>query len=248
MQYACYAGRCKQRLESLQYRAFIADSLSIFTLVALYYIGAGRRGTGDWCFEDGFITFRDIAQLYLRASHNFKGRVLTINSDCSYSGCWVRDCMEFLDEQGVQPCGHKAREKGMVIKVFASCKSKEIPTEYRYPVDGMHNTKSTGDMSFWTAKQLLETQSTNDIDSSELNCQSGTINEPCTLPPGLTWRTLEEMKRESSEGRTLGLMSRGILSPGLIRSRLEGMERLSPVPVKTQTSSLVSQLYTQTLS
>ena len=39
--------------------------------------------------------------------------------------------MEFLDEQGVQPCGHKAREKGMIIKVFTSCKS-EIPTEYRY--------------------------------------------------------------------------------------------------------------------
>ena len=53
--------------------------------VLIYYIGAGRRGTGDWCFEDGFITFRDIAQLYLRASHNFKGRVLTIVSDCSYT-------------------------------------------------------------------------------------------------------------------------------------------------------------------
>ena len=87
-------------------------------------------GTGDWCFEDGFITFRDIAQLYLRASHNFKGRVLTIVSDCSYSGFWVRDCMEFLDELGVQPCGHKAREKGILIKVCASCKSNEVPTTY----------------------------------------------------------------------------------------------------------------------
>ena len=48
--------------------------------VILHYIGAGRRGTGDWCFEDGFITFRDIAQLYLRASYNFKGYVLTIVS------------------------------------------------------------------------------------------------------------------------------------------------------------------------
>jgi hypothetical protein len=100
--------------------------------------------------------------------------------------------MEFLDEQGVQPCGHKAREKGMIIKVFTSCKSKEIPTEYCYPVDGMYNEENTGGMSSWIAKQLLETQTTIDIDSSELNCQSETINEPCTLPPGLTWRTLEK--------------------------------------------------------
>jgi hypothetical protein len=156
-------------------------------VVVLYYFGAGRRGTGDWCFEDGFITFRDIAQLYLRSSHNFKGRILTIVSDCSYSGCWVRDCMEFLNEQGVQPCGHKAREKGMIIKVFASCKSHQIPMEYRHTVDGLYNEVSTGGMSSWIAKQLLETQTTDYIDSSELNCQSWTINEPCTLPPGLAW-------------------------------------------------------------
>ena len=52
--------------------------------------------------------------------------------------------MEFLDEQGVQPCGHKAREKGMIIKVITSCKSNEIPTEYRYSVDGIHNDEDTG--------------------------------------------------------------------------------------------------------
>ena len=121
-------------------------------------MGAGRRDTGDWCFEDGFITFRDIAQLYLKASQNFKGRVLTIVSDCSYSGCWVRDCMEFFDEQGVQPCGHKAREKGMIVKVFASCKSYQVPTEYRYLVSGVSNDISTGEMEFWISKQLLESQ------------------------------------------------------------------------------------------
>ena len=160
----------------------------------IYYVGAGRRGTGDWCFEDSFITFRDIAQLYLRASHNFKGRVLSIISDCSYSGCWVRDSMEFLDEQGVQPCGHKAREKGMVVKVFASCKSNEIPTEYCYITSGTRNDESTGYMIIRHPKQLLETQTTDHIDSSHLNCTNKTICEPCTLPSGLTWRRLEEWK------------------------------------------------------
>ena len=164
--------------------------------VVLHYIGAGRRGTGDWCFEDGFITFRDIAQLYLRASHNFKGRVLTIVSDCSYSGCWVKDCMEFLDEQGVQPCGHKAREMGMVIKVFTSCRSNEIPTEYRYSMSGMLNDKVAGVVGSWRSIQLLETQTTASIDSSHLNCNSKIIDEPCTLQSGLTWKRLYEMKEK----------------------------------------------------
>ena len=105
--------------------------------------------------------------------------------------------MEFLNEQGVQPCGHKAREKGKIIKVFASCRSNEISTEYRYSVNGIDNEESTGEMSFWISKQLLKTQTTNDIDSSELNCTCQTVNESCTLPPGLTWR-IEEMKKKSS--------------------------------------------------
>ena len=122
--------------------------------VVIHYIGAGRRNTGDWCFEDGFITFKDIADLYLRAISNFKGHVLTIISDCSYSGCWVRDCMEFFDDRGMEPCGHKAREKGMIIKVYASCKSNEIPTEYCYSVNSAVN-ENTGEMSLWIAKKTV---------------------------------------------------------------------------------------------
>ena len=155
--------------------------------VVLHYIGAGESGTGNWCFEDGFITFRDITQLYQRAMrHNFKGRVLTIVSDCSYSGCWVRDCMEFLDEQGVQPCGHKAREKGMIIKVFASCKSNEVPTEYHYTVHGICSKTRFGMIGFYPYKKLEE-QTTDRLNSSLLNCDSNSIYSPCTLPPGITW-------------------------------------------------------------
>ena len=144
--------------------------------------------TGDWCFEDGFITFRDIAQLYLRACHNFKGYVLTIVSDCSYSGCWVRECAQLLDEQGVQPCGHKAREKGTLINVYTSCKSNEIPTAYRYSVGGTFNDKNTGDMVFLPHKQLLDSQKTSIIDSTTIRCDTKNINEPCTIQPDFTWK------------------------------------------------------------
>ena len=100
--------------------------------------------------------------------------------------------MEFLDEQGVQPCGHRAREKGMIIKVRASCKFNEIPTEYRYSVDGIYNDTDTGVMMGLISKQLMETQTTTRFDSSNLNCHSQTIDDPCTLPPGLTWRRLKK--------------------------------------------------------
>ena len=106
--------------------------------------------------------------------------------------------MEFLDEQGVQPCGHKAREKGMIIKVFASCEYNEIPTKYRFSVSGIDNNEDTGLVGFWISEPLLETQTTDGIDSSELNCSSETIDDPCTLQPGLTWRGLEEVKRNPS--------------------------------------------------
>ena len=161
----------------------------------IYYIGAGRKSTGDWCFQDGFITFRDIAELYLRASSNFNGRVLSIISDCSYSGCWVKDCMEFLDKQGVQPCGHRAREKGVLIKVFASCKSAEIPTEYQFSVSGTFNDKNTGKMGYKISRKQLKTQTTDYVDSSELRCNNKTICEPCTLQPGYTWRKLSLTER-----------------------------------------------------
>ena len=119
--------------------------------------------------------------------------------------------MEFLDEQGVQPCGHKAREKGMIIKILASCKSEEIPTEYCHCMSGMRNDKSTETVTFKMTKQLLETQTTACIDSSHINCDSRSIDELCTLPPGLTWRGLEKMKRKSSVSvRERESMSKGV--------------------------------------
>ena len=98
--------------------------------------------------------------------------------------------MEFLDKQGVQPCGHKAREKGMLIKVYASCKSNEIPTKYCFSKWGMKNKGIL--LSFLIPEKILETQTTDAIDPSFLICTNKSIDEPCTLPPDLTWKSLGE--------------------------------------------------------
>ena len=113
--------------------------------------------------------------------------------------------MEFLDEQRVQPCGHKAREKGMIIKVFTSCKSYEIPTEYRYSVSGVFN-KKTGFMSFKGGEQLTNKQITVNFTSSKLRCSSKTIDKPCTLEPQYTWKDVIagyriELVHDEDQGR-----------------------------------------------
>ena len=95
----------------------------------------------------------------------------------------------------MQPCGHKAREKGMLIKVYTSCKSNEIPTAYCYSMHGTDNDSSTGEMSFWLSEKLLATQTTDGMDSSWLRCKSKTTDQLCTLQSDYTWKTLREKER-----------------------------------------------------
>ena len=110
--------------------------------------------------------------------------------------------MEFLDEQEVQPCGHKAREKGILIQVFASCRSNEVPTEYSHSVSGSKNDKNTG-IYFHIGGKLSETQKTISVSSSRLHCKHKNIDEQCTLQPGYTWRKFNA-KLTLVHGKVLG--------------------------------------------
>jgi hypothetical protein len=96
----------------------------ILVLVSVWYFGPGKRNTGDWCFKDGFITFKDITELYMQY---FRGKILSVTCDCSYGGSWVKSCAEFLDRNGVQPCAHSAKVKNIFISTKASCKDTEVP-------------------------------------------------------------------------------------------------------------------------
>ena len=75
--------------------------------------------------------------------NHHKGRVLSIFSDCSYAGQWVKQLEAFLDEGGVQPCGHSARDKGILIKLFA-CQSNQVPYRLLYSIRGCANDKNNG--------------------------------------------------------------------------------------------------------
>ena len=151
----------------------------------LYYIGPGKKETGDWCFSDGFISFREIMDVYIQ---HFKGHVLTIISDCSYSGSWVREAMVFLDEKGVGPCGHMAKEKRILLKVYASCQAKETPAEM---VFSTHSIESAGEITLYDGDlfcdKIYSAQHPSGLDFTELRC-SNSINLPCTMLSGAIWQ------------------------------------------------------------
>ncbi len=157
----------------------------LFFTVVLYYIGPGKMGTGDWCFSDGYVTFMDIVELYCSY---LKGRVLTIVSDCSYSGSWVKMAMKFLDKKEIGPCGHVAKEKKILIKVLASCKADEIPVERTFSIHCAKNDKNSGQLlwSNLTAVKIYDSQHPQGFDFTQIRCKND-IDQPCTMGPGSTW-------------------------------------------------------------
>ena len=120
--------------------------------------------------------------------NNFRGRVLTTESDCSYAGCWLKQFQTFMDEQGIQPCGHSGRDKGMLIKVFTSCQSNEVPYRLLFSIRAIGNDKNKG-TAFIKGRgfEVAHAQHTKWNDSTYITCNNKSIDEPCTLKPGDSW-------------------------------------------------------------
>ena len=88
--------------------------------------------TGNWVFSSGTISFSEIYDLYEKYFH---GKLLYIVVDCCYSGQWVLRLAEYLTSQGIGACGHRTRQRGILIKVMAAC----LPRETAY--DGVFSNK-----------------------------------------------------------------------------------------------------------
>ena len=122
-------------------------------------------------------------------TQHFRGRVLTIVSDCRYSGSWVREAMAFMDEQGVGPCGHVAKEKGILVKVLTSCLANEIPAELAFSTHCAMNNTSTGVIGYviyFRSKEIHDGQHPSGFDFTLVRCKNK-IDQPCTMAPGSTW-------------------------------------------------------------
>ncbi len=128
-------------------------------------------------------------------TEHFKKRVLTIVSDCSYSGRWVKEAMTFMDTQGVGPCGHQAKEKGILVKVLASCYANEVPAELAFSTHAATNNKNTGIIIYYiNRKEIHDDQHTSGLDFTAVQCNNK-IDQPCTMALNSTWQQWNRGKR-----------------------------------------------------
>ena len=160
----------------------------------IHYYGNGRRNTGDWCFRDGCITFRDIASLYMKHS---RGRILTLVPDCHSCGHWVSECVKFLDEQGVRPCGHSAREKGILLKVCAACRTGQDTAELHYTTRAMKLKDDEYVYHRTWRKEVCTQQKTMGVDFTRIRCGK---KEECSIATDSTWSTAMIILFHTSDG------------------------------------------------
>ena len=153
-----------------------------FSVAIIWYTGHGERGTGNWCFKDGVISFEEVFALYM---NHFKGKVLTLVCDCSYSGSWVEQWARKLDEIGVPPCGHHTREQGIFIKVFCSCEGDQQATWLTYSEEGVYVDEKIL-KSVQIGKKLTSGQTAYGKCFTCIRCRK-TSDEECEVPPHHTW-------------------------------------------------------------
>ena len=145
----------------------------------IWYTGNAQQKTGDWCFKDGTISFQELFHIYIT---HFTGRLLYIVSDCCYSGQWVYTCAEMLDNMGIPPCGHEARKRGILLKVYASCHPDQKPGDPCFSIEGVKSDKRDQRIRFCSRKQISESQTTLCADFTKLVC----CRKPCDPCPAET--------------------------------------------------------------
>ena len=152
-------------------------------IAEVYYLGNSEKDTGNWCFKDGTISFQEIFNIY-RRHPSVKG--LDIISDCSYSGQWVRECAKTLDSLHIPPCGHRARENGAMVTVFASCQHNEEAAEPCYSIEAL--TVNNDGSVVVCSHELTNKQKTTIFNSTKLVCCRAP-DSPCpkTTFQHLTW-------------------------------------------------------------
>ena len=99
----------------------------------------------------------------------------------------MESCKEFLDEVGVQPCGHSARKKGIKIKLLCSCQSDQRGSSLTFSARGNRNDKNIGTMYVKFGCSVAPDQTTCGVDSTNISCEK-TPEEECTLVPSFTYQ------------------------------------------------------------
>ena len=99
----------------------------------------------------------------------------------------MESCKEFLDEVGVQPCGHSAQKKGIKMKVRCSCQPGQIGSSQIYSARGIGNDKNTGACYFYFNRSIAPDQTACGDDFTKITCGK-TPEEECALAPTFTFQ------------------------------------------------------------
>lgn len=151
-----------------------------FFIAAIWYTGISERDSGNWCFKDGTISFEEIFGLYM---DHFRGKRLTLISDCSYSGQWVVSAANKMDEMGIPSCGHYTRKEGILLKVFASCQPNAEASILAFAEGIRFND---GRMSF-PGENLVSGQIPYYGDFRAIRCRR-LESEDCEIKSNCTWK------------------------------------------------------------
>ena len=95
----------------------------------------------------------------------------------------MRECAKTLDNLHIPPCGHRARENRVLVKVFASCQPNEEATEPCYSIEAV---AVEDDGSITLQSKQLSQQKTTWFDSTKSVC----CRDPDSPCPKTTFRHL----------------------------------------------------------
>ena len=158
----------------------------------IWYTGCSQRGTGNWYFKDGCITFQDIFRLYM---NHFRGKMLTLVCDCNYSGQWVRECAKELDALGIPPCGHHCKENEIQIKVMCSSEGEQQAATLSYVDDAVKIRN--GNIWFSTWKETRSGRVTAARGDFTMLCCGRKEDAKCEIEPSYGWKWEERLFTDS---------------------------------------------------
>ena len=149
-------------------------------LGVIWYSGHGVKGSGDWVFCDGAISFSDIYDIYIK---HFHGEILYIVTDCCFAGQWVQNLAKCLTSQNIGACGHYARDRGILIKIMAACQPDESAIDGAYSERAVFIDASDKHLTFDAAKMVMGTvhQTSCFLDTTKIRC-SNLPDEECNWP------------------------------------------------------------------
>ena len=118
--------------------------------------------------------------------NHFKGKTLSILSDCSYSGKWINDCAKRLDEMNVPSCGHHTREHGLLFQINTSCQPNEEATALCYNNEAVEYSEADKAVLVKANKTLTSGQKIMYTDFRNIRCGKP-ANESCEADSDCIW-------------------------------------------------------------